>query len=95
MMMLLSETDSNFISQRQSIFATNMNLMMLSEVFMVKEVDNISLRAKLVRNVINMVSSGVIIGPAIKKGNYKEKTCRAAVALPRRIFGCKNTYEAF
>lgn len=29
MMMLLSETDSNFISQRQSIFATNMNLMML------------------------------------------------------------------
>ena len=34
---------------------------------MVKEVDNISLRAKLVRYVINMVSSGFIIGPAIKK----------------------------
>ena len=57
MMMLLSETDSNFISQRQSIFATNMNLMMLSEVFMVKEVDNISLRAKLVRNVIDRKST--------------------------------------
>ena len=90
MMMLLSEADSNFISQRQSIFATNINLIVLSEVFMVKEVDNISLRAKLVRNVINMVSSGFN-----KKGNYKEKTCRAAVALPRRIFGCKNTHEAF
>ena len=73
MMMLLSETDSNFISQRQSIFATNMNLMMLSEVFMVKEVDNISLRAKLVRNVINMVSSGFIIGPAIKKGTIRRR----------------------
>ena len=29
MMMLLSEADSNFISHGQSIFATNMNLMML------------------------------------------------------------------
>ena len=73
MMMLLSEADSNFISQRQSIFATNINLIILSEVFMVKEVDNISLRAKLVRNVINMVSSGFIIGPAIKKGTIRRR----------------------
>ena len=29
MMMLLSEADSNFISHGQSIFATNINLMML------------------------------------------------------------------
>ena len=40
---------------------------------MVKEVDNISLRAKLVRNVINMVSSGFIIGPAIKKGTIRRR----------------------
>lgn len=34
---------------------------------MIKEIDNISLRAKIVRNIINLVSSGFIIGPAIKK----------------------------
>lgn len=89
MMMLLSEADSNFISQRQSIFATNINLIILSEVFMVKEVDNISLRAKLVRNVINMVSSGFIIGPAIKKGTIRRRLveppwhCRTDIRLQK------------
>ena len=40
---------------------------------MIKEIDNISLRAKIVRNIINVVSSGFIIGPAIKKGTIRRR----------------------
>lgn len=38
-----------------------------------KEIDDISLRAKIVRNIINMVSSGFILGPAIKKGTIRRR----------------------
>lgn len=40
---------------------------------MKKEIDSISLRAKIVKKIINMVSSGFILGPAIKKGTIRRR----------------------
>ena len=40
---------------------------------MIKEIDNISLRAKIVRNIINLVSSGVYNRSGDKKGTIRRR----------------------